>query len=126
MRATTDSNPAVDFASLGPGVENLLNIYQAFSGRTNDEMRSHFSGMRYGEHGAALANLDVGNHLIRTEGIRDLVVAGRVGKIEYCVGLSREKVSEKQAAKFNAALQQLIRSGKVREIARKYGIESPS
>ena len=49
MRATTDSNPAVDFASLGPGVENLLSIHQAFSGWTNDTMRSHFSGMRYGD-----------------------------------------------------------------------------
>src|SRR5207245_3798808 len=32
MRATTDSNPAVDFDQLGAGVANLLSIYQAFSG----------------------------------------------------------------------------------------------
>ena len=49
MRATTDSNPAVDFASLGPGVENLLSIFQAYSGWTQDQMRAHFSGMRYGD-----------------------------------------------------------------------------
>ena len=49
MRATTDSNPAVDFAALGPGVENLLGIHQAFSGWSTDTMRSHFSGMRYGD-----------------------------------------------------------------------------
>ena len=49
MRATTDSNPSVDFASLGPGVANLLTIYQAFSGWTDDKMRAHFSGMRYGD-----------------------------------------------------------------------------
>jgi tryptophanyl-tRNA synthetase len=49
MRATTDSNPAVDFAALGPGVENLLSIHQAFGGWPNDQMRSHFSGMRYGD-----------------------------------------------------------------------------
>jgi tryptophanyl-tRNA synthetase len=49
MRATTDSNPAVDFSSLGPGVENLLNIFQAFSGWPNDKLRDHFTGMRYGE-----------------------------------------------------------------------------
>jgi tryptophanyl-tRNA synthetase len=49
MRATTDSNPAVDFSSLGPGVENLLNIIQAFSGWPNDKLRDHFTGMRYGE-----------------------------------------------------------------------------
>jgi tryptophanyl-tRNA synthetase len=49
MRATTDSNPAVEFASLGAGVENLLAIFQAFSGWTNDQMRAHFAGMRYGD-----------------------------------------------------------------------------
>src|SRR5579859_5148517 len=38
IRATTDSNPAIDFGSLGPGVENLLNIFQAFSGWTTDQM----------------------------------------------------------------------------------------
>ncbi len=49
MRATTDSNPAVDFENLGAGVENLLNIFQAFGEWTDDQMRSHFSGLRYGD-----------------------------------------------------------------------------
>jgi tryptophanyl-tRNA synthetase len=49
MRATTDSSPAVDFEILGPGVENLLNIYQAFTGWTDEQVRAHFSGMRYGD-----------------------------------------------------------------------------
>jgi tryptophanyl-tRNA synthetase len=49
MRATTDSNPAVDFANAGPGVLNLLSIYQAFDGATDDEMKRRFAGMRYGD-----------------------------------------------------------------------------
>src|SRR6476661_3590667 len=49
MRATTDSNPAVDFAGAGPGVLNLLSIYQAFSGATDDEIHAKFTGMRYGD-----------------------------------------------------------------------------
>jgi len=49
MRATTDSNPAVDFGNAGPGVLNLLSIYQAFSGVSDDEMKAKFSGMRYGD-----------------------------------------------------------------------------
>ncbi len=49
MRATTDSEPAVDFDKLGAGVENLLNIFQACGGWPSDKMRQHFSGMRYGE-----------------------------------------------------------------------------
>jgi len=49
MRATTDSNPAVDFETAGPGVLNLLSIYQAFSGESDDAMKQKFSGLRYGD-----------------------------------------------------------------------------
>jgi tryptophanyl-tRNA synthetase len=49
MRATTDSNPAVDFEALGPGVTNLLSIFQAFSEWTDDQMQTHFAGLRYGD-----------------------------------------------------------------------------
>jgi len=49
MRATTDSNPAVDFDTAGPGVLNLLSIYQAFCGATDADMKREFSGMRYGD-----------------------------------------------------------------------------
>jgi tryptophanyl-tRNA synthetase len=49
MRATTDSNPAVDFETAGPGVLNLLSIYQAFDGATDAEMKTRFAGMRYGD-----------------------------------------------------------------------------
>lgn len=49
MRATTDSQPAVDFDNLGAGVRNLLTIFQAFGEWTDEQVRSHFSGMRYGE-----------------------------------------------------------------------------
>jgi tryptophanyl-tRNA synthetase len=49
MKATTDSNPGVDFEKMGPGVANLLGIFQAFSDWTDDQMQSHFAGMRYGD-----------------------------------------------------------------------------
>ena len=49
MRATTDSNPEVNFDTMGPGVRNLLGIYQAFSGLTSDAMKAEFSGLRYGD-----------------------------------------------------------------------------
>jgi tryptophanyl-tRNA synthetase len=49
MRATTDSNPAVDFENLGAGVQNLLTIFQAFTECTNDELHAKFNGMRYGD-----------------------------------------------------------------------------
>ena len=49
MRATTDSNPAVDPETAGPGVLNLLSIYQAFAGVSDDEIKSEFTGLRYGD-----------------------------------------------------------------------------
>ena len=49
MRATTDSQPAVNFETIGLGVQNLLNIFQAFGGWSAEKMRGHFSGMRYGD-----------------------------------------------------------------------------
>jgi tryptophanyl-tRNA synthetase len=48
-RATTDSNPAVDFETMGPGVANLLGIYQAFTGVDDVAMRDKFTGLRYGD-----------------------------------------------------------------------------
>ena len=49
MRATTDSRPAVDCETAGPGILNLLAIYQAFSGDGDDDMKQRFNGMRYGD-----------------------------------------------------------------------------
>ncbi|MDR3698587.1 MAG: tryptophan--tRNA ligase [Candidatus Sulfopaludibacter sp.] len=62
MRATTDSNPAVDFAAAGPGVRNLLAIYQAFSGDTDDAMKRQFTDMRYGDLKKQVAEMVV-SHL---------------------------------------------------------------
>ncbi|HTS31419.1 MAG TPA: tryptophan--tRNA ligase [Bryobacteraceae bacterium] len=49
MRATTDSNPSVDIETAGPGVLNLLSIYQAFSNASDEELKRQFTGMRYGD-----------------------------------------------------------------------------
>jgi tryptophanyl-tRNA synthetase len=48
-RAVTDSKPGVDFDDLGDGVANLLSIFQAFSEWSNEQIQSHFAGMRYGD-----------------------------------------------------------------------------
>ena len=61
-RATTDSNPHVDFETMGPGVQNLLAIYQAFSETTEDAMQAKFAGMRYGDLKKTVAEMVV-SHL---------------------------------------------------------------
>jgi len=49
MRATTDSQPQVDFEHLGAGVRNLIEIAQAFMGWKNEESHAEFNGLRYGD-----------------------------------------------------------------------------
>jgi tryptophanyl-tRNA synthetase len=49
LRATTDSNPGVDYETMGPGVRNLLTIFQAFTGWSDENTQAHFTGMRYGD-----------------------------------------------------------------------------
>jgi len=49
LRATTDSNPGVDVENPGSGVRNLLAIFQAFTEWNDDQIKSHFAGMRYGD-----------------------------------------------------------------------------
>jgi tryptophanyl-tRNA synthetase len=59
MRATTDSNPGVDFDNLGAGVANLLSIFQAFAGWGSEQLRTHFEGMRYGDLKKKVADMVV-------------------------------------------------------------------
>jgi len=61
MRATTDSRPAVDFDAIGPGVENLLNIFQAFGGWSAEKIQGHFAGMRYGDLKKQVAEMVISN-----------------------------------------------------------------
>ena len=61
MRATTDSNPAVDFESMGAGVANLLSIYQAFSGDSDDAIKAQFAGLRYGDLKKKVAEVTIAN-----------------------------------------------------------------
>ncbi len=62
MRATTDSEPAVDFGRLGAGVENLLNIFQAFCEWPTERIRAEFAGLRYGDLKKRVAEMVV-SHL---------------------------------------------------------------
>ncbi len=62
LRATTDSNPAVDFETMGPGVANLLAIHQAFSGWDDAQIKANFAGMRYGDLKKQVADMVV-SHL---------------------------------------------------------------
>lgn len=83
MRATTDSNPAVDFETMGPGVRNLLSIFQAFSEWPDDRMKQHFAAMRYGDLKKQVAEMVIShlepfqkryNQIVSEEGYLDSIL----------------------------------------------------
>jgi tryptophanyl-tRNA synthetase len=62
MRATTDSQPAVDFENLSPGVLNLIDVSKAFMGWGRQEAQAEFGGLRYGDLKKKVADIVV-SHL---------------------------------------------------------------
>jgi tryptophanyl-tRNA synthetase len=60
LRATTDSNPGVDYETMGAGVRNLLTIFQAFTAWSDENTRAHFTGMRYGDLKKQVAEAVIG------------------------------------------------------------------
>jgi tryptophanyl-tRNA synthetase len=62
MRATTDSQPAVDFEKLSPGVLNLIDISKAFMAWGPQQAHAEFNGKRYGDLKKKVADIVV-SHL---------------------------------------------------------------
>ena len=91
MRATTDSNPAVDVETMGPGVANLISIYQAFTDTPDDAAKAHFAGMRYGDLKKAVAEAVIG--AIEPIQSRYRALAAEPGHIEAVLQSSAERVS---------------------------------
>ncbi len=48
-RAVTDSGSEIRRADDKPGISNLMNIYSAFTGKTDDQIESEFAGRGYGD-----------------------------------------------------------------------------
>ncbi|HWB85643.1 MAG TPA: tryptophan--tRNA ligase [Bryobacteraceae bacterium] len=85
MRATTDSNPGVDYEHAGPGVLNLLAIFQAFSGWDEAQMKQHFTGMRYGDLKKQVAEMVISHLEPFQQRYRQIV-----GDAGYLTGILRE------------------------------------
>lgn len=61
-RAVTDSGSEVRYAEEKPGISNLMDIYGAVTGKTNDEIEKEFAGKGYGDFKMAVGET-VANHL---------------------------------------------------------------
>ncbi|HWR53159.1 MAG TPA: tryptophan--tRNA ligase [Bryobacteraceae bacterium] len=91
MRATTDSAPAVDFEIMSPGVQNLLSIHQAFSGWSDDQMRAHFGGMRYGDLKKQVAEMVVSQLEPLQQRYREII--GEPGYVDRILREGAERVA---------------------------------
>ena len=56
-RAVTDSDARVRYAEGKDGINNLMNIYSAFTGKTYDEIEKEFDGKGYGDFKAAVGEV---------------------------------------------------------------------
>lgn len=106
----------------------LQNVTQGLSGvRIEIEVANltafkKLMGGRYGDKAAILINRDVGLSIIKAENFKNLKLAGNLQEIPFAIGLSRKKVSEQDAAKFNGAIRDLIKEGKVKAILDKHNM----
>jgi tryptophanyl-tRNA synthetase len=91
MRATTDSNPAVDIEEAGPGVLNLLSIYQAFAGATDDDIKNEFTGLRYGDLKKRVADMVIAHIEPFQQRYRQIV--SEPGYLEGILRAGAERVS---------------------------------
>ena len=104
MRATTDSNPAVDFDHLGAGVRNLLAIFQAFGEWTDDQVRAHFAGMRYGDLKKQVAEMVISkieplqkryNEIVSEPGYLESVLASGAERVSPIANSTVELVKQR-------------------------------
>ncbi|HEY1240383.1 MAG TPA: tryptophan--tRNA ligase [Bryobacteraceae bacterium] len=91
MRATTDSKPAVEVETAGPGVLNLLAIYQAFSSASDDEIKRDFNGMRYGDLKKKVAEMVISHLEPFQKRYRD--ITGEPGYLDRVLEQGAERVA---------------------------------
>ena len=56
-RAVTDSDTEIRYAEGKDGINNLINIYACFTGKTNEEIEREFAGKGYGDFKMAVGEV---------------------------------------------------------------------
>ncbi len=106
MRAVTDSYGEIRFSSDEDraGVNNLLTIYQALTGQTNDEIEAHFAGRGYGDLKKAVVEQvndrlqplqDTYNRLMNEAGYLDRILAQGAERAEAVAEKTLQTVRER-------------------------------
>jgi len=101
-------------------------IKQSDGGKMKMEISNDNVVRQLGAHHATigLINRDVGEAIMKTNGIADLKFVGDAKVITYTVGLSRKGMSEADAQAFAEAFKKLNAEGKIKEIVARYNMRS--
>jgi tryptophanyl-tRNA synthetase len=103
MRATTDSHRDVLFNERRPGVNNLLTIYQSFTGEKKADIEVHFQGKGYGDLKKELAEVVIEGLRPLQERYRELTAdPGRIDAILAEGAAKARPLAEKTLAEVQA------------------------
>lgn len=103
-RAVTDSDAEVKYAEGKDGICNLMNIYSAFTGKTNDEIEKEFAGKGYGDFKLAVAEVcadslqpirDEFSHLSKDKAYLESIMKDGAEKASYLARRTLSKVYKK-------------------------------
>jgi tryptophanyl-tRNA synthetase len=92
MRAVTDSGTSVQGENLSPAIENLLVLYEVFTGATRDESLAKFEGRGYGTLKKELA--DVAVESVGQIAKRYQIIATNPGYVDRVLAAGAKRASE--------------------------------
>ncbi len=103
-RAVTDSDSVVKFAEGKDGINNLMNIYSAFTGKSYDEIEREFDGKGYGDFKLAVGETcadslqpirDEFNRLLSDKAYLESIMKDGAEKAQYLARKTLSKVYRK-------------------------------
>lgn len=103
-RAVTDSEARVHYCDEQPGIRNLMDIYSAATGKSNEEIEKEFDGKGYGDFKIAVGESVVDilkplqdrfNEIITEKTFLDSVIKENAEKAQYFSNKTLRKVQKK-------------------------------
>jgi tryptophanyl-tRNA synthetase len=88
-RAVTDSETVVRYSQDKPGISNLMGIYSAVTGKSNDEIEREFEGKGYGDFKLAVGEA-VADELAPIKAAYDKIISDK-GELERLYRLGADK-----------------------------------
>lgn len=103
-RAVTDSDNEIRYAEEKPGISNLIDIYGAVTGKSNEETEKEFAGLGYGDFKVAVGEsvadmlgpvLNRYDELIKDKAYIDGIIKANGEKANYFANKTLRKVQKK-------------------------------